>query len=311
MDDKITYNTRIYSDVQSLKQLHYSQDSVETKKEVSRQFEAILMQMVMHSMRDANKGFASSGLFGSDQMDMYQDMFDKQLTMSLSNSNLGFAKMVEDNIDQVQHSNAQGLTNTSGTHLISQEPLQPLDKSLLPTTEEPLHSEKQPEQSSFASAEDFIKKLWPSAKVAASLIGASPEILLAQAALETNWGKNVLPEARGNSTHNLFNIKADSAWGDKVVRVDSLEQKNGILVKEKSNFRSYDSFDESFMDYVSLLKQNDRYGSALNKAPDPGQFMHALQDAGYATDQNYANKIMKIYSSHNFQDLVTKVKQTA
>ena len=84
-----------------------------------------------------------------------------------------------------------------------------------------------------------------------------------------------------------------------------------MLVKAKSAFRSYSSYLDSFLDYVKFLRQNDRYSKALNKAPDPEQFVHALQDAGYATDQHYAHKILKIFSSHSFQHLIEKVKKTA
>lgn len=311
MNDKVTYDTRVYTDIQGLQNLKYTKNADAAKKEVAQQFEAMLMQMVMHSMRDANKTF-SSGLFGSQEMDLYQDMFDKQMSLLMSNSHLGFAKMVEKNIDNMQSSPS----NPDTSHSTSPPSVdyQPVVSTKLTESE---HNDSLPEkpdvqthqtQEGFSSQGEFIKKLWHSAKIAASFIGASPEILLAQAALETNWGKNVLPYFN-NSSHNLFNIKADLNWRSKTTTVDSLEQKNGVLVKEKSNFRSYDSFDESFLDYANFLRQNDRYSDALNKAENPEKFVNALQNAGYATDQQYANKILKIFSSHSFKNEVAKIKQ--
>lgn len=313
--------TRVYTDIQGLKELQYQADSPEAKQEVAQQFEALLVQMMMHSMRDANKAFAGdNGLFGSQAMDMYQDMFDKQMSLSMSNANLGFAKMVEENIDRMQSGVGSGEV-LPGEALFKDDRISPtINTEALPVVSQANVLQQlntvqsaapaQKTQESFATQEEFVKKLWPSAKAAANFIGTTPEILLAQAALETNWGKNVLPQGKTDSSHNLFNIKADNSWNDQVVHADSLEQRNGVLVKEKSRFRSYGSYDESFNDYANFLKQNDRYAGALNKAPHPEQFVYALQDAGYATDQHYAHKIMKIFSSHNFQDMVTKAKQT-
>jgi flagellar protein FlgJ len=164
------------------------------------------------------------------------------------------------------------------------------------------------EPTGFSSPEDFVKKLWTTANIAAGILGVHPEILLAQAALETNWGKSILQHSNGRSTHNLFNIKAGNDWNKDTTSINSVEQKQGVLVKEKSTFRSYSSFTDSFFDFVNLLKQNGRYSDVLNKVSDPRQFIQALQKAGYATDQNYADKILKIFSSPMFQNLVSKVK---
>jgi len=307
MDSKIAYNTRIYADLQGLKQLQYEKNTDAAKKEVSQQFESLLMQMVLHSMRDANKSF-SSGLFGSSQMDLYQDMFDKQLSLMLPKSGLGFAEIVEKNIDQMQNAKPLPDNNVAAPTFTQPQKITPaVNHPAVRPAVLPLQ-EKSTTQMTFDSPEDFIKKLWPSAKLAASFIGASPAILLAQAALETNWGKSILPQGKSGSSYNLFNIKAGSSWTNKTTTVASLEQRNGVLVKEKSDFRSYDSYDESFLDYINLLRQNERYSDALNKANNPEQFTHALQNAGYATDENYAKKVMDIFSSQNFKSLIASIK---
>jgi flagellar protein FlgJ len=322
MDDKISLSSRVYTDIQGLKQLQYHADSPAAKKEVAQQFESLLMQMVLSSMREANKAFSGGS---TNQMDMYQDLFDKQISLSMSTSGQGFAGMVEKSIDQMQSPHAdtsklapqRSVPTAEVPAKISEvkavaaptevkQVEQPMNKPAPAFKPEAVEAEK--EQETFSSPEDFMKKLWASAKHAASLIGASPELLLAQAALETNWGKNIIPDGKDTSTHNLFNVKAGSGWNNKVATIKTLEEKDGVIAKEKSNFRSYASFKESFMDYVNLLKKNDRYSESVSKAGNPEQFTSALQSAGYATDQNYANKIMKIFSSHGFQDIVTKIK---
>lgn len=313
MDDKIaSFSPKIYTDIQGLKQLEHSKDTKGAKKEVAQQFESILMQMVLGSMRQANKVFAS-GLFGSDAMDIYQDIFDKQLSLMMSNENLGFASMVEKSIDQMQ----PGGVNTTAIHGTTTASV-PSNQNENSSQEVSKHVEVKPfvvknettkDKETFATPEDFVKKLWGAAKFAAQFIGASPEILLAQAAMETNWGKNIIADAKNVSTHNLFNIKAGSSWPDKkTVVAETLEQKQDVLIKEKAHFRQYDSFNESFLDYVNLLKTHERYSKTVDSANKPEEFASALQDAGYATDKNYANKIMKVYNSQSFQNLVTKAK---
>lgn len=309
MDDKVIMNARIYSDIQGLKGLQYSKDTKASRHEIAKQFESMMMQMVLSSMRNANKVF-ESGLYGSQQMEFYQDMYDKQLSLSLSGNGVGFADIIEKSMaraageaDEEKPYVSQNPVNLRSPAINSQLSSQVAVNDSVAKI--PTESEK---ATVFTSQEDFVKKLWSSAKAAASAIGTTPEILLAQAALETNWGKNIIPQNNDTSSNNLFNIKADNNSIQKTMPVDTLEQRNGVLVKEKSSFRSYDSFKESFMDYVNLLKENGRYNESLNKAAQPEQFVHALQNAGYATDQGYADKIMKIFSSHSFQNIVNKVK---
>ncbi len=124
----------------------------------------------------------------------------------------------------------------------------------------------------FNTQRDFIQTLWSSAKQAAKLIGVHPAVLLAQAALETNWGKKIIGHADGASTHNLFNIKSDPASSLNSATTTTLEQKNGVLVKETAHFRSYRSFDESFTDYANMIKFNSRYKKAVENAEAPAAY---------------------------------------
>ena len=335
MYDKIASDTRVYSDIQSLEQLHaeVKNNPKAAKKEVAQQFESILMQMMLRSMRDANKAFATNDLFSNDQMDFYQDFFDKQMSLVMAqHGGIGFAKSIERNITQNETPEQLALEAAppkKPSNIANMETYKAAAAHLRRQSRE-MHA-KRPNQCSmqcrqaisramssrpilplpephknFDSPKEFVESLWPSAKSAAMMLGTNPEILLAQAALETNWGNKILPQGKDASTHNLFNIKADNAWTKKTTTLDSLEQKHGVLVKEKSTFRSYDSFAESFLDYAKFLKLNNRYTEALTKAANPQQFVKALQNAGFATDTNYAEKILKIFSSPMFQNLVKK-----
>lgn len=151
------------------------------------------------------------------------------------------------------------------------------------------------------SSQDFIRQLHPLAEQAAKELGVEPKILLAQAALETHWGRSLVSHSDGSS-FNLFNIKADKAWQGRKAQANTVEFEQGIARKVNSPFRSYDSFEESFQDYVDFIKSNPRYGDALRQAGNPELYMHKLQQAGYATDPNYAEKVLKIYHSNTINE---------
>ncbi|MHC8408472.1 flagellar assembly peptidoglycan hydrolase FlgJ [Pseudomonas sp. TMB3-21] len=151
-----------------------------------------------------------------------------------------------------------------------------------------------PAKKAFTSSDEFVNTMLPMAKEAAERIGVDPRYLVAQAALETGWGKSVMRAQDGSSSHNLFGIKASSNWKGDSARAITSEFRNGAMVKETAQFRSYDSYKDSFHDLVTLLQSNDRYQDVLKSADNPEQFVRELQKAGYATDPNYANKISQI-----------------
>ena len=142
----------------------------------------------------------------------------------------------------------------------------------------------------FNSPEEFVDKLLPLAQEAADELGVDPSVLLAQAALETGWGKHMT----GNSK-NVFNIKSHG-WGGRNVQVQTLEYRDGVAAKEGAKFRGYNSYADSFKDYVHFLKTNPIYRKALASTDDPQLYLHELQKAGYATDPLYAKKIGSIYN---------------
>jgi flagellar protein FlgJ len=151
-----------------------------------------------------------------------------------------------------------------------------------------------PAKKAFSSADEFVNTMLPMAKEAAARIGVDPRYLVAQAALETGWGKSVMRAQDGSSSHNLFGIKAGDSWTGDSARAITSEFRNGAMVKETAEFRSYASYKDSFHDLVTLLQSNNRYQDVVKSADNPEQFVRELQKAGYATDPNYANKISQI-----------------
>ncbi|WP_095169999.1 flagellar assembly peptidoglycan hydrolase FlgJ [Pseudomonas sp. Irchel 3H3] len=151
-----------------------------------------------------------------------------------------------------------------------------------------------PAPKAFNSPDQFITTMLPMAQQAADRIGVDPRYLVAQAALETGYGKSVMRAADGSSSHNLFGIKTGSTWKGAQARAITSEFRNGEMVKETAEFRSYASYQDSFHDLVTLLQSNNRYQEVLKSADNPEQFVRELQKAGYATDPNYASKISQI-----------------
>ncbi|QYJ79878.1 flagellar assembly peptidoglycan hydrolase FlgJ [Shewanella acanthi] len=149
----------------------------------------------------------------------------------------------------------------------------------------------------FGSREEFVATLYPHAEKAAKELGTTPEVLLAQSALETGWGQKIVRGNNGAPSHNLFNIKADRRWEGDRANVTTLEFEQGIAVRQKADFRVYSDFEQSFKDFVSFIADGERYQEAKKVASSPTQFIRALQDAGYATDPKYAEKVIKVMQS--------------
>jgi len=241
-------------------------------KEAARQFESLFTQMLLKSMREANKSFGEDSLFGSDQGDMYQDMFDDQIAMQLSKGKgLGLADML---VRQLQG----GVQST--------------EKTSAPTTSTPTANT----QALTTSKEDFLRQLRPHAEQAARELGVDANALLAQAALETGWGRSVPCNANGDCSFNLFGIKAGSQWSGATVNVPTLEFEAGIPVRKVERFRAYDSPADSFRDYAALIRDSSRYANARGAGDNVEAFATALQQGGYATDPHYAQKIAAVAS---------------
>lgn len=150
----------------------------------------------------------------------------------------------------------------------------------------------------------------PHAEKAAAELQINPDVLIAQVALETGWGKHVIHDQKGNNSFNLFNIKANTGWEGGKVNIATLEYRDGIAASEKADFRKYNDYSESFSDYVKLMKNNPRYLDALEAGKNSSAYAEALQSAGYATDPLYAKKIKSLLNSDAIRS-VSEVAQAA
>ncbi len=292
----------VYTDFQGLTGLkaEAKQRSPEAVKAVAKQFEALFLQMMLKSMRQASGG---DPMFDNEQTDVYRDMYDKQLALEISEKGrgVGLAEMLVKQLQAMPEVGGEAAVAGGALHMPGRRADTAVVASAAAPAAQPSNTSPAATSESAAPGEEiggspsqFVHRLMPLARRAAAKIGVAPEALVAQAALETGWGKAVIRHGDGSSSHNLFNIKADHRWGGAKVAKQTLEYRDGVAAKEVAQFRSYDSYAASFDDYVQFLKDNPRYADALRQADDPKQFAQALQDAGYATDPSYANKIVDI-----------------
>lgn len=276
-----TATAGIYTDFDGLTRLRgqAAENSPEANKEVAKQFEAIFIQIMLKSMRDASQLSESTD---GDQTRFYQDMFDKQVALDLaSGKGIGLASVIERQLggaDTTASFDSKSFANTTEKHW-------------------------QPD-----TRKTFVEDLWPEATEAANKLGVDPEVLVAQAALETSWGTKVIRDQNGDTTLNLFGIKANSQWQGDRANVSTLEYRDGIAQQERATFRSYASRSESLNDYASFLMDNPRYQKALANTTDSETFLQELQHAGYATDPSYANKISDIMKRDSFVQTVAELK---
>lgn len=184
-----------------------------------------------------------------------------------------------------------------------------LDKVKKETTA--LVDEKIHHHSGWAKPEHFVKELMPHAQVISKQLGVKPEVLIAQSALETGWGKHTMRREDGSVAFSLFGIKADHRWSGDTVQVPTLEFKNGQFQKEIAHFRAYDSVGEAVQDYANFIQGSSRYQDALNHNQDDAHYVKGLQKAGYATDPNYANKILNIVQGETLKQGLASIQTTS
>ncbi|EMC0022912.1 flagellar assembly peptidoglycan hydrolase FlgJ [Enterobacter cloacae] len=251
-------------------------------KAAAKQMEGIFVQMMMKSMRDAT---FKDDLLSSQSSEMYTAMHDQQIAQNIAGSGqLGFADLI---VRQLGGESDEPVVSAPGRDF-----LRP-GLSSAPATG-PL---RLPAPVSFAKpaegAHPFIARLLRPAQAAAQQSGLHPHLILAQAALESGWGKREIPAADGRPSHNLFGIKATGDWRGKTTEITTTEYINGVKQKVKAAFRVYDSYEHALSDYAKLLTKNPRYrGVAQSASPEQGA--KALQAGGYATDPAYAKKLITI-----------------
>jgi flagellar protein FlgJ len=142
----------------------------------------------------------------------------------------------------------------------------------------------------------FMERLSAPAQAASRKTGVPAELILAQAALETGWGRHEIATADGRNSYNLFGIKAGSSWQGRTTDIVTHEYINGQRTRVVDTFRVYNSFEEAFTDYARLISDNPRYAGVVS-APNAERAAHALQAGGYATDPRYASKLIAVMNS--------------
>jgi flagellar protein FlgJ len=289
-------DTSLYSDMSGLTRLRAqaAERTPGADKEVARQFEALFVQSMLKAMRQASLLSESTD---GEQTRFYQDMFDKQIALDLARKNsIGLASVIERQLS----GQAFG-RQPAGSDALSRVTVNRAEISNAVTS-----ARWQPE-----SQEAFIRDLWPHAQKSAKELGVSADVLIAQAALETGWGRKMIHDQQGVNAFNLFGIKAGKAWQGEQAVVSTIEYRDGIARREYAAFRSYASLEQGMDDYVAFLKQNPRYRPALEKAGNSQEFLQQLQQAGYATDPAYADKISDIMKRETFSKLVSDLRQAA
>lgn len=302
-------------------------------KQTAQQFESLMINMMLRSMRSATP---KNGIFDSEQSQFYTQMLDQQFSQKFSSQGIGLAEML---IQQLKKDSSENLTdhpiseaesilssiesNDKKNDLVSLAPNEPknlanslwvnpkqeISKPLSmfqsnQTTVIPLEINKSNVSKSMQPLQgrpnDFVNLVRPYARAIARETGIPEQFMIAQAALETGWGKHQIRLSENQPSYNLFGIKAGKNWKGPVVEAVTTEYINGVAQKVVDKFRVYHSYEESFRDYANLLLTNSRY-SGLLKTQSAVAFAWGLQQAGYATDPYYAQKLIKILNSEVFQ----------
>ncbi|HEY4318469.1 MAG TPA: flagellar assembly peptidoglycan hydrolase FlgJ [Herbaspirillum sp.] len=298
-------------------------NSPEAIRGAAKQFEALFLNMVMKSMRDATP---HDGPFDSEQSKMFTSMLDQQMSQSLAQRGVGLADVLTRQLSKGRVPSADpaqddslasdpaaaaakaaetakslpfGIDNLSSRRSAGgeQAPAQavlPINKTLMNNAAAQNSGRTGRRGARPAHVEAFQNDMSPAAVEASKTTGIPAKFMMAQAALESGWGKHVIRNADGSSSNNLFGIKATAGWKGKVVEATTTEYVHGVAIRKVEKFRAYDSPADSFRDYARLLRNNPRYEKVLASAQDMSGFAQGLQRAGYATDPRYAEKLTRI-----------------
>ncbi|MDR3482747.1 MAG: flagellar assembly peptidoglycan hydrolase FlgJ [Burkholderiaceae bacterium] len=259
--------------------LSAKQNSPEATKAAAKQFEALFIDMMLKSMRDATP---QDGPMDNEQSRMFTTMLDQQMSQKMADKGIGLANAL-----------VRQLSNNAGGH-VSPTDNQNGEAAAVRATARPSTGKSTGVKAQSTHVKAFQDLLGPQAEKASQATGIPAKFMLGQAALESGWGKREIKAADGSSSHNVFGIKATSGWRGKVVETPTTEYINGVPQTRLQKFRVYDSYADAFHDYARMLSNNPRYGAVLANSHDATSFAQGLQKAGYATDPHYAAKLANI-----------------
>lgn len=253
----------------------------------ARQFEAMFLGQMLETMRDAG---IQSDLCNSKRLRFYQSLFDQQLSLHLAGKGVGLADMLVRQLSGEPRSLA-------GTPALSAEQIARLRPDAVVPNAEPAPTAitaAQAPADGVGIRDRFVERFDAAARAAARQSGIPARLILAQAALESGWGRHQIPaDGQGGSSHNLFGIKAGAGWEGPVAHTLTHEYREGLRVAVREPFRAYGSYAEAFTDHARLIGESPRY-APVREAATPHQAARALQECGYATDPHYADKLIAI-----------------
>jgi flagellar protein FlgJ len=242
-------------------------------KEAAKQFEALFMQQLMKSMREATM---SSGMLDNEGTKLGTEMLDTQFATKMTGLPGGLSEVIARQLER-QMSGAQPAIPAAAATGAKVGDASP--------------------SSSQAVQADFVRTHTAAARSAEAQTGIPAAFMVAQAAHESGWGKREIRHADGSSANNLFGIKAGANWTGKVAEITTTEYVDGEARKVTAKFRAYNSPAESFADYAQLMKTSPRYTGVLANAGSAQGFAQGLQQAGYATDPAYADKLTRVINT--------------
>jgi flagellar protein FlgJ len=268
-------------------------------KKVAAQFEAMFVNMMLKSMREATP---QDGMFDNEQTKTFTAMLDQQLSQNIASQGIGLADILARQLTRASNFNTDQIaTETTGMVPQSSTDLELGGANLhsfksLPgeTGKLDIHSNPAAVSQATSSVLSFKNRVASHAEQVSRETGIPAHFMIGQAALESGWGKREIKALDGTPSHNLFGIKANASWKGKVVEAVTTEYVHGVKQKRIEKFRAYDSYAETFQDFAKLMKNNPRYERVMANLDNLNNYAAAIQKSGYATDPNYANKLINV-----------------
>lgn len=319
-------NANTYSDLNGLASLKNNPKSPQAIHGVAEQIDALFLQMMLKSMRQAS---AEVGEHQSNELGMYQDLFDKQIALSISaRGGLGIGAMIARQLEAQAGGAAPGTATPTGMAVADAAGLNgeagayprpavamagggyapafapasaggagpaPAMAAAVPEAAGPAPA------TTLATAAAFVSRVLPAIRSAAQALGVNPTGLLAQAVLETGWGRRMARTANGAPSMNLFGIKADAGWDGERAGAPTVEFAGGVASMRNAAFRAYGSIEQSVDDFAKLLKNSPRYRQAIAAGQNIQAYVEGIANSGFATDPGYANKLNGILQSGVFR----------
>lgn len=286
-------------------------------RETAKQFESLFMRELIKSMREATM---KSGMLDNPGSDLGADLLDQQLAVSMSGQPGGLSDLIAQQLArqmgvEMPATSSVGSTGLNGPvdpamgNVIAPErlatsrgesaaatSLRALEPQRTPTTSSATNPATRTAPAGRAQA-DFVARHSATANQVERSSGIPTSFMLGQAGHETGWGRREITTASGENSFNLFGIKAGPGWSGKVAEVTTTEYVNGVAQKKVAKFRAYDSFEDSFKDYARLITNSPRYAQVRTQTGSVAGYANGLQQAGYATDPDYASKLSRAINS--------------